>query len=167
MSEFKPRLHSMEQETKPEFIAELTPHRSLGRNGFFLLMGFVAMTCFISGMMFLVMGAWPVFIAMGLDALIIWFAFKMNYRSARAREVISVARDELKIQMFDPSGRMVEHVFNPFWTRFEVDRHDEIGITSMRLTTKEFSLSIGAFLNPDDRESFASAFKGALSRVKT
>ena len=167
MSEFKTRLHSMEQETKPEFIAELTPHRSLGRNGFFILMGFIAITCFISGMMFLVMGAWPVFIAMGLDALIIWFAFKMNYRAAKAREVISVARDELKIQKFDPRGRMIEHVFNPFWTRFEVDRHDEIGITSMRLTSKEVSLPIGAFLNPDDCESFASAFKGALGRVKT
>ncbi len=61
---------------------------------------------------------------------------------------------------------MKTHTFNPFWTRFEVDRHDEIGITSMRLTTKEFSLSIGAFLNPDDRESFARAFKNALGRAK-
>lgn len=156
----------MEQETKPEFIAELTPHRSLGRNGFLVLMGFIGVTCFLSGMMFLVMGAWPVFIAMGLDALIIWFAFKMNYRAAKAREVISVARQEVKIQKFDPAGRIETHTFNPFWTRFEIDRHDEIGITSMRLTTKEFSLPIGAFLNPDDRESFASAFKNALGRVK-
>lgn len=156
----------MEKENKPEFIAELTPHRSLGRNGFLLLMGFIGITCFSSGVMFLVMGAWPVFIAMALDALIIWFAFHMNYRSAKAREVVSVARDEVKIQKFAPSGRIETHTFNPFWTRFEVDRHDEIGITSMRLTTKEFSLPIGAFLNPDDRESFADAFKGALGRVK-
>jgi len=156
----------MEIENKPEFIAELTPHRSLGRNGFLLLMGFIGVTCFLSGMMFLVMGAWPVFIAMALDVLIIWLAFHLNYRAAKAREVISVARDELKIQKFDPRGIMTEHLFNPFWTRFEVDRHDEIGITSMRLTTKEFSLPIGAFLNPDDRESFAHAFKNALGRVK-
>ena len=156
----------MDEENKPEFIAELTPHRSLGRTGFFLLMGFVAITCFISGMMFVLMGAWPVFVAMGLDAFIIWLAFKINYRAAKAREVISVARDELKIQKFDPAGRLVEHRFNPFWTRFEVDRHEEMGITSLRLTTKEFSLPIGAFLNPDDRESFADAFKSALGRVK-
>lgn len=156
----------MNQETKPEFIAELTPHRSLGRKGFLLLIGFIGVTCFASGMMFLVMGAWPVFLAMGLDVLIIWFAFHMNYRSAKAREVISVARDEVKIQKFAPSGRIETHTFNPFWTRFEVDRHDEIGITSMRLSTKEFSLPIGAFLNPDDRESFAYEFKNALGRVK-
>ena len=47
-----------------------------------------------------------------------------------------------------------------------MDRHDEIGITSMRLSTKEFTLPIGAFLNPDDRESFAYEFKNALGRVK-
>ncbi len=94
----------MDEETKPEFIVELIPHRSLGRTGFLLLMGFIGVTCFISGMMFLIMGAWPVLIAMALDALIIWFAFKMNYRAAKAREVISVARDELKIQKFAPSG---------------------------------------------------------------
>lgn len=157
----------MEMENKPEFVAELTPHRSLGRAGFFALIGFVAITCFISGVMFLVMGAWPVFIAMVFDVFIIWLAFHLNYRSARAKEVISVARDELKIQKFDPRGRMIEHTFNPFWTRFEIERHDEVGITSMRLTTKEFSLPIGAFLNPDDKESFADAFKGALGRVKS
>jgi uncharacterized membrane protein len=156
----------MEAENKPEFVAELTPHRSLGRNGFLLLIGFIAVTCFTSGIMFWVMGAWPVFIAMALDVLIIWFAFHLNYRSARAREVISVARDELKIQQYDPRGRLTEHNFNPFWTRFEVERHDEIGITSMRLTSKDFTLPIGAFLNPDDKESFADAFKGALGRVK-
>jgi len=156
----------MSEENKPEFIAELTPHRSLGRTGFFLLIGFIAVTCFASGVMFLVMGAWPVFIAMAFDVLIIWFAFRMNYRAAKAREVISVARDELKIQKFDPRGHMVEHVFNPFWTRFEVERHDEIGITAMRLTSKDFSLPIGAFLNPNDKESFAHAFGNALGRAR-
>ncbi|MEM9279662.1 MAG: DUF2244 domain-containing protein [Pseudomonadota bacterium] len=151
---------------KPDFVAELTPYRSLGRTGFFVLMGFVSVTCFMSGIMFLVIGAWPVFLFMGLDVLVIWLAFKINYRAARAKERISVGRDELKIQKFDPAGRMVEHVFNPFWTRFEVDRHKEIGITGMRITSKDRSLPIGAFLNPDDRESFAAAFGNALVRAR-
>ena len=151
---------------KPDFIAELTPHRSLGRTGFFVLMGFVSVTCFMSGMMFLVMGAWPVFLFMVLDVFVIWLAFKLNYRAARAKERILVDRHELKIQKYDPAGRMVEHVFNPFWTRFEVDRNKEIGITGMRITSKDRCLSIGAFLNPDDRESFALAFSNALGRAK-
>ncbi len=152
---------------KADFVAELTPHRSLGRTGFFVLMGFISITCFISGMMFLVMGAWPVFLFMIVDAIVIWLAFKLNYRAARARERICVGKHELRVQKIDPAGRSVEHVFNPFWTRFEVDRHDEIGIVRMRLLSNGESLSIGGFLNPDDRESFALAFASALGKAKS
>ncbi|MEO0327054.1 MAG: DUF2244 domain-containing protein [Pseudomonadota bacterium] len=152
---------------KPEFFAELTPHRSLGRVGFFVLMGFVSVTCFMSGMMFLLMGAWPVFLFMVLDVLIIWLAFKMNYRSARARETVSICRSELTVQKFDPAGRMAEYRFNPFWTRFEVERHEEIGITRMLLKSRENTIDIGGFLNPQDRESFAHALAGALGRART
>ncbi|MDJ0612583.1 MAG: DUF2244 domain-containing protein [Rhizobiaceae bacterium] len=151
----------------PDFVAELTPYRSLGRMGFLWLMAFIAFTCFISGLLFLVMGAWPVFLFMGLDVLVIYAAFKFNYRSARAKERVSVGRNELKIEKFHPSGRVSEHVFNPFWTRFEVNRHEEYGILSMRLNSRGEELDIGSFLNPDDRESFAFAFSAALNRVKT
>ena len=151
---------------KPDFFAELTPHRSLSRTGFFVLMGFISVTCFISGIMFLVMGAWPVFIFMGLDVFVVWLAFAVSYRSARARETVSVNRHELKVQKFDPAGRMAEFSFNPFWTKFEVERHEEIGITKMALRSREQTLTIGSFLNPLDRESFATAFGNALGNAR-
>lgn len=151
---------------QPVFVAELTPYRSLGRKGYWLLMGFVSFTCLLSGLLFLVAGAWPVFVFMGLDVFIVWLAFYLNYRAARAKERISVGRHQLKVQKFDPSGRMIEHVFNLFGTRFEIDRHDVAGITAMRVTHRNESLSIGSFLNPADKESFALAFSNALGRAK-
>jgi uncharacterized membrane protein len=152
---------------KPEFVAELTPHRSLGQTGFWILMGFVSITCFMSGMMFLVIGAWPVFLFMLLDILIIWAAFKINYRAAKSRERVSIGRDTLLIEKSDPAGRTSRQTLNPFWTRFEVHRHEEIGITSMWLKSKDTEIQIGSFLNPVDRESFAHAFGHALSRAKS
>jgi len=150
----------------PDFVAELTPYRSLGRAGFLWLMAFISFTCLVSGLLFLVMGAWPVFLFMSLDILIVYAAFKLNYRAARAKERVSVCRDELKIEKFHPSGRVSKHFFNPFWTRFEVNRHEEYGILSMRLTSQGKELDIGSFLNPGDRESFAFAFGAALNRAK-
>lgn len=152
--------------SKPDFQAELTPHRSLGRNGFLFLMFFVSVTCFLSGIMFLVIGAWPVFLFMGLDVLIVFAAFKINYRDGRRKERIYVTRDELKVEKVDPSGRVKEHRFNPFWTRFEVDRHEEHGVLSMRLISREVTLVIGSFLNPEDRASFAVAFNHALANAR-
>ena len=151
---------------QPVFVAELTPYRSLGPNGFLVLMICVGVLCFSSGLIFLVAGAWPVFVFLGLDVALVWLAFKLNYRAARARELISVDVTELRVQKYDPAGRMREYVFNPFGTRFEVDRHEEIGITQMRITNRERSLPVGAFLNPADKESFATAFGQALVRAK-
>lgn len=154
-------------QSKPDFFAELTPHRSLGRNGFLLLMLLVGSTCFVSGIMFLVIGAWPVFVFMGLDVLIIFLAFKINYRDGRAKERVSIAREELRVEKIDPAGRVKEHVFNPYWSRFVVDRHEEYGITKMEIASQGNSLMIGSFLNPMDRESFAVAFNQALIRAKS
>ncbi|HET7412061.1 MAG TPA: DUF2244 domain-containing protein, partial [Pararhizobium sp.] len=53
-----------------------------------------------------------------------------------------------------------------FWARFRVGRHDEIGITDMEVTGEGRSTDVGSFLNPDDRETFASALSGALARIK-
>jgi uncharacterized membrane protein len=150
----------------PVFEALLTPHRSLGRGGFIVLMSITAALCMAHGVVFLIAGAWPVFVFFGLDVLLLYGAFWLNYRSGRAREFVSVSRTRLSIRKFAPSGRMAEHRFNPFWARFNVARHTEIGITSMRVEGEGRATDVGSFLNPDDRESFARAFAGALATVR-
>jgi uncharacterized membrane protein len=151
----------------PVFAARLTPYRSLGPKGFKILMAFVAASCLISGLLFLAIGAWPVFGFFGLDAFLIWLAFRLNYRSGRMAEEVEIWQHELRLRKIAASGKVVTHVLNPFWTRFVVDRHDEFGITRMTLQSRERLIDIGSFLNPLDRESFADAFSHALSRVKS
>jgi uncharacterized membrane protein len=151
---------------EPFFRALLMPHRSLGRTGFLVLMGVVTLVSLVTGGFFLAKGAWPVFGFFGLDVLLLYLCFRLNYRAARAREEVSVSRTDVDIRKFTPSGRLEEHHFNPFWAKFSVARHDEIGITRMAVEGQGRSVPIGSFLNPDDRESFAKAFSGALSMVK-
>lgn len=152
---------------EPFFRALLTPHRSLGRTGFAILMGALLFGWLATGAFFLSHGAWPVFGFLGLDVFLVYIAFRMNYRAARAREEVSVSRTALDIKKTAPSGRSQAHRFNPFWARFSVSRHDEIGITRMAVESREESVSIGSFLNPDDRESFAVAFSSALAKAKS
>ena len=156
----------MNSADEPIFRALLVPHRSLGRRGFLILMGVLIAFWVFYGGVFLAMGAWPVFGFFGLDVLAIWLAFRWNYRAARAREEVSVSRTALDILKVAPSGRSEAHSFNPFWARFEVARHDEIGITRMAVADKVRRVPIGGFLNPDDRETFAAAFSRALSTAK-
>lgn len=151
---------------EPFFRALLMPHRSLGRTGFMILMGSLLFGWMITGAIFLSHGAWPIFGFFGLDVLLVYIAFRVNYRAARARELISVSRTSLDITKIAPSGRAEAHQFNPFWARFSIARHDEIGITGMAVQGQGKNVSIGSFLNPDDRESFAAAFSGALAKAR-
>jgi uncharacterized membrane protein len=150
----------------PIFRALLVPHRSLGRRGFLVLMSVLVGFWFVFGTVFLWRGAWPVFGFFGLDVVALWLAFRWNYRDARAREEVEVSRLSLDIRKIAPSGRIQAWRFNPFWARFEIARHDEIGITRMAVVGEGRQVAVGAFLNPEDRESFATAFRRALSLAR-
>ncbi|MEZ5810661.1 MAG: DUF2244 domain-containing protein [Rhizobiaceae bacterium] len=151
---------------QPIFRALLTPYRSLDRRGFLILMAIVSAMWLGTGAFFLAKGAWPVFGFFGLDVLALYVAFRLSYRSARAREEVTVSRTALEILKVAPSGRSRRHLFNPFWARFNVARHDEIGITAMAVSSRGETVGIGGFLNPDDRESFATAFGRALATAR-
>lgn len=151
---------------RPFFRALLMPHRSLGRTGFFILIGALLFGWVVTGAFFLSVGAWPIFGFLGLDVLAVYVAFRINYRAARAREVVSVSRTLVDIEKIAPSGKREKHRFNPFWARFNVARHSEIGITRMAVEGQGREVAIGSFLNPDDRESFADAFGQALATAK-
>jgi len=150
----------------PFFKALLVPHRSLGPTGFYVLMGGMVFIWLTIAAIFWSMGAWLIIGFFGLDVLALYIAFRVNYRAARVREEVSLSRTNLHIRKVPPSGRIEEHSFNPFWTRFRVHRHAEIGIIDMAVEMREKRVLIGSFLNPDDRESFAKAFGQALATVK-
>lgn len=151
---------------EPVFTAELKPYRSLGRNGFRWLMALTFLFCFFNAIFFLVTGALPVAMFFGLDFALLYGAFYLNYRSARARELVRMSRLDLSIRKVSPEGLVRESHYNPFWARFDVDRHQEFGITGMAVVGEGKRTVLGTFLGPDDRESFARAFTAALAGIK-
>ena len=150
----------------PIFEALLTPYRSLGKTGFRVLMGAMICCWLFVCILFWSIGAWPIIGFFGLDVLAIYLAFRWNYRSANAREEISVSRAALSIRKYEASGRLTTHLLQTFWTRINVARKPDIGITTMRVESRNNSVLVGGFLNPDDRESFATAFGNALSEAR-
>lgn len=152
---------------QPElFSALLTPHRSLGRTGFLVLMGFVCVVSFVAGMVFLMMGAWPVLGFFGLDALAIWWAFRVNNRTAQACEEIRVTPSELRVRRTSHRGHVVEWVLNPLWVRLDRSEDPEFGIERLWLVSRGRRVSIGSFLGPDEKASFANALLAALQAAK-
>jgi uncharacterized membrane protein len=149
------------------FAARLTPYRSLSPAGFNLLMMAIVAVSFAAGLVFWLMGAWPVVGFFGLDILLIQLAFRLNYRAARAFEEIEVTREALTVRKVSASGRAREFGFNPYWARLEVDRRHDRLISRLRIASHGKRLDIGSFLGPNERENFAAAFSAALAEVRT
>jgi uncharacterized membrane protein len=148
------------------FSALITPHRSLGSVGFLVLMAAIGGVSFAAGIVFLILGAWPVVGFFGLDVLLIYWAFRINYRAARAYEEVTVTTSELTVRKISHRGSVREWTLNPLWVRLERVAHEEFGIERLFLVSHGRRLSIAACLGPDEKASFAGALSTALSEAK-
>ena len=148
------------------FSAMLTPHRSLNRGGFLILMAFLSIVSFTAGVAFLIIGAWPVFGFFGLDVLAVYIAFRVNFSRATAREEISVTPTTLRIRRISHRGTVSEFSFNPLWVTLDKKVHDEYGVEQLALISHGRRLPIASFLGHDEKASFAKALTAALSAAK-
>ena len=126
------------------FSAIITPHRSLSPKGFLIFMLCLGCLSFIAGVISVSIGAWPVFGFFGLDVLLVYLAFRANYRTALVRQ----------------------WTLNPLWVRIERIVHEEFGIERLFLVSHGRRLVIAGFLNPAEKASFARALTGALGEAR-
>lgn len=147
------------------FRATLSPYRSLGPRGFLILMSGISLISFAAGVAFWAMGAWPVTGFFGLDVLLIYIAFKLNYRAARAYETIDLSPTHLTLTHVDFRGRRETFEFNPYWVRLRLAEWPS-GQTELKLASHGQEHTFGRFLNDDERRDFAAAFGAALARAR-
>jgi uncharacterized membrane protein len=152
-------------DTRLYLNAEIRPNRSLPNPGFYALMIAVAIVSFSAGMMFMMIGAWPVIGFFGLDVLLVFLAFKLSYRDGRKREVIQITEDEIRVARRTPFGHVTAFRLPAAWTRVEVAGQGEPDVQA-RLTASGKSLIIGSMLSPKEREGLADAVRDALDRAR-
>ena len=156
-----------QKQTKKEyqFSAILTPHRSLSPQGFLIFMGLISLVCFTTGLVFTMMGAWPVMGFMGLDVALIYWAFRQNYKDAKIFETINLTADELILERVYPSGRKQNWSFNPFWINISLIEHSS-GATKMEIKSHGKALYFGHFLSDDERREFTSVLRQEILSAK-
>ncbi|SMH55618.1 DUF2244 domain-containing protein [Azospirillum agricola] len=143
------------------FDAILHPHRSLGRGGFRTLMGVVILLNLMVAGVFAANGAWPVIPFCGLDVLVLWLAFRVNYRAARQYERVRLTEAELTVQRVHWKAPERRWRFHPHWLRVSHDERSAEG-RQVTLSSHGQSVGVGAFLSPAERTAFARALDEAL-----
>jgi uncharacterized membrane protein len=147
------------------FRAVLVPHRSLSPNGFIIVMTILGAVSFAMGLAFAWIGAWPVLGFFGLDVAIVYVAFKLNYRAARATETVEVTRDELTITRLNATGsRRTTTRLSSTWVRLEEIEGPE-GSFTLCLAQHGSRYLVARDLHSDERRSFAHALRAALRLV--
>ena len=150
----------------PRFSAVLTPHRSLSRKGFVVLMAAICAISFATGLLFFALGAWPVIGFMGLDVALIYLAFRLNFRALRRYETVDLTDDALTVTQVEPSGSSQVFSFNPYWVRLRLE--PRIGrSTELSLASHGQRLVLASFLTDTEREDFALALSSALSATRS
>lgn len=154
-----------ESVSEATFNAILTPHRSLSPFGFLVLMSLISLVSFVVGMYFLLLGAWPILGFFGLDVLLIYFAFRLNYRDGREYETIELSPANLKLTRVDKRGSQQSYEFNPYWVKVGLTEEYD-GRTIMWLASHGRELVFGRFLSDDERREFVEALRGALTTAR-
>jgi uncharacterized membrane protein len=143
----------------------LTPHRSLPRQGFAVLMAVLVAFNFVAGIVFLAVGAWPVIGFLGLDVLLVWAAFRLSYARARQAERLAFYSDRLAIWRRDPWGREQRLDLQPYWLRVRVVRQGG-EVSRVLLISHGRRHAIGQFLAPEERERLALHIDDILAALR-
>jgi uncharacterized membrane protein len=148
------------------FHAVLTPYRSLGPGGFLVLMIALGAASFVTGMVFLIAGAWPVMGFFGLDVLLVYVAFRLNYRSGRLYETVDVTPARLTLTRVHPSGRQERFDCNPYWARVDLREWPD-GRTALSILSHGRELVFGRFLTDEERRDLADSLRTALLAARS
>ena len=164
MSATGPTAESVEYAARGVFFERvLLPHRSLPRPAFHLLMLFLGLVSLGASLAFLSVGAWPVCGFFGLDVALLYFAFRVSYRSARQRETLRLVEDQFTVERVSIRGERRVWRFQPFWLRVVFEEHPDES-NRLLVASHGCSLVIGDFLPPPSRRELATSLRRALAR---
>ena len=143
------------------FDAILHPHRSLRPGGFHLLIIMTAIFMFGTGLISMFLGAWPVLGFYGVEFLLLYFMFRLNYRAARGYEHVRLSDSSFEVRRVNPKGGETAFHFEPTWLQVHIDNPPEHH-SQLTVGSHGKRLIIGAFLTPNERLEVAEALRDAL-----
>ena len=157
--------HDKSLENGEAIVITLWPYRSLSLRGFRILITILAGLMSFIGLGFYLLGAWPVVGFLGLEIIIIWYAFKWNYRSGQLVETVAITPQQVDIIRTDWRGRSRTICLNGVWIKAELDTKEK---KKCRLYLRHHAnkLEIGEFMPPAEKPSLAVALNEAFARLR-
>lgn len=144
------------------FEATSRPQQSLDGTGMRVVALLLAAGFGLSGILFLILGAWPVLGFAGAELVLVLGLFLMHRaRARRCVEQLSLDESGLRIRRVDGRGQAHQARLDPYWAKVRLDESGRL-LVGHRGRESE----IGLFLNPEEKQDLARALTRALARLR-
>ena len=141
---------------------KIYPNNSLSPKGFFLLMAFITIPCLTIGIMFMVMGAWPVLGFMGLEVFLIYIFFKILFHKNNFYEHIILDTKHFNIFYNNKNKTIDTIVLEPTWLQVKLNKTEK----SLFVLTHGKIIELGKCLAFKEKVSLAKTIDDALFNWK-
>ncbi|HEY5289436.1 MAG TPA: DUF2244 domain-containing protein [Caulobacteraceae bacterium] len=146
--------------------AVITPHRSLSRRGFIVLVSVLTAINAVTAVVFLVLRAGPVPIFLALDVFALAVAFAASRRAAKIRERVQVTASEVRVLRETPAGAETVWLSPTAFTRVTVVGDDEDRM-DLQLRLSDRGVAVASALSRSERRDFAAALERAIRQART
>ena len=126
----------------------------------------VSLIFFTIGVYFWYLGAWPVFGFIGLDVVLLYYAFKINYRAGEIFETLRMEKESLLVTRNFPSGKKQSWKLESYWAKVELispNRNEH----NLIIKSKDKTVLIGSFLNNSDKKKLFNKIQLAFNSFKS
>lgn len=148
------------------FQAVCTPPQSLTQRGlraFVLVLGAFAV---LTGLLFTVIGAWPILPFLGGEVLFALALLAFHVRTAaRCSEVLLLTPGRFAVTRTDRRGRRHELTLDPYWARLNY-REDPGHAGVLRVESRGRGVEIGRDLSGEEKRSLRDALQAALAAAR-
>ena len=141
----------------------LYPYRSLNKLGFFILMFVLAFISFVAGIIFMLKGAWPVFGFFGLDVLLVYIFFKINFKSGKKKEIIILTKNKLIIKIYNSEKTFKTFKLDSNWLKINLIKLKN-HTSKLQISSKNKSIIIGSFLRYKEKIDVIYSLEKALKK---
>ena len=100
-----------------------------------------------------------------IRTLMLYMAFRLNYRAAKRYELVEICDDRLTVTTGWDGVATDLKAFDPYWVRLQLSK-SESWVGPLHLTSHGQKLEIASFLGPDERCDFADALDDALQNYR-
>ena len=118
---------------------------------------------FIAGITFMLKGAWPVFGFFGLDVLLVYIFFKINFKSGKKKEIIILTENQLIIEFYNEKKISKTHYLDANWLKINLTKFKN-EISKLKISSKNKSVIVGSFLRYKEKKNIVKSLKTALRK---